>query len=213
MIAYIDIHTHNTNSNNPFSVINLNMNQAEDFIQTEKKYFCSMGIHPWDVHLSCPETLQKLEKLAADKRVVAIGECGLDKNSKATIKEQDYYFERQIVISEKLQKPMIIHCVASFNEIMVMKKKHNPQQPWIIHGFRGKPEMAKQLLNCGFYLSYGEKFNPASVETTPLDRLCVETDESQMTIDQIYKNIADAKGCRSEEIKAACPTLKLYACI
>lgn len=212
MIAYIDIHTHHKDITNPFAVRNLNLTDAENFIQTDEKGFCSIGIHPWDVHLASPETIQQLEKLAENKCVVAIGECGLDKNSKATIKEQDYYFERQISISEKVQKPMIIHCVASFNEIMAMKKRHNPKQTWIIHGYRGKPEMAKQLLNAGFVLSYGEKFNVASVEKTPIDKLCIETDESPVSIEQIYKSIAAIKACRPDELKAACGILKLYVC-
>lgn len=212
MIVHIDIHTHCPDTNNPLAVRNLSVNEAEGFVKTDKKEFCSIGIHPWDVHLASPEIMQKLESFAADKRVVAIGECGLDKNSKASIKEQDYFFERQIMLSEKIQKPLIIHCVASFNEIIAMKKRHKPEQTWIIHGFRGKPELAKQLLSSGFALSFGEKFNPASVEITPINKLCIETDESQLPIEQIYKNIALIKACRSEELNGACQLLKLFVC-
>lgn len=212
MTAYIDIHTHSEQNHNPFAVRNLKIDEAKLFFDAHPESYCSIGIHPWDVHLADTLMLVELEKLAANKMVVAIGECGLDKNSTASIKEQDYYFERQVMLSEKLQKPLIIHVVASFNEIMAMKKRIQPMQAWIIHGFRGKPELAKQLLKMGFILSFGEKFNPLSVEITPLNQLCVETDTSFMKIEDIYQTISGIKACQPSELNAGCHILKLFYC-
>ena len=212
MTAYIDIHTHSEQNHNPFAVRNLKTNEAQVFLESNPHSYCSIGIHPWDVHLADTLMIVELEKLAANKMVVAIGECGLDKNSTASIKEQDYYFERQVMLSEKLGKPLIIHAVASFNEIMAMKKRMQPKQAWIIHGFRGKPELAKQLLKMGFALSFGEKFNPLSVEVTPLHQLCIETDVSCMRIEDIYHNISEIKSCLPSELNAGCQILKLFYC-
>lgn len=212
MNVYIDIHTHNPQPDNPFSVMNLNIEMAGHFLENNPNVYCSVGIHPWDVHKTDSSVFQQLEKLVQHPKVVAIGECGLDKNSTATISEQNYFFERQIRLSEEVEKPLIIHSVASFNEIIAMKKRHQPNQAWIIHGFRGKPETAKQLLNQDFILSFGEKFNPLSVEITPVDRLCVETDESSLDITEIYKSIAAIKSCHTNELNAACRLLKLYIC-
>jgi len=192
--------------------MNLNIEMAGHFLESNPNVYCSVGIHPWDVHKTDSSVFQQLEKLVQHPKVVAIGECGLDKNSTATISEQNYFFERQIRLSEEVEKPLIIHSVASFNEIIAMKKRHQPNQAWIIHGFRGKPETAKQLLNQDFILSFGEKFNPLSVEITPVDRLCVETDESSLDITEIYKSIAAIKSCHTNELNAACRFLKLYIC-
>jgi TatD DNase family protein len=95
---------------------------------------------------------------------------------------------------------------------MGMKKRMQPKQAWIIHGFRGKPELAKQLLKMGFNLSFGEKFNPLSVDVTPLNQLCIETDTSFMKIEDIYQTIAGIKACQPSELNAGCQILKLFYC-
>ena len=212
MNVYIDAHTHCSDWENPFAVRNLSFDEIESFLKSAKREFCSFGIHPWDVHTLRPDVLEEVEAWASDPRIKAIGECGLDKNSKASIKEQAYFFERQVTISEKLLKPMIIHCVAAFNEIIALRKKLHPAQIWLIHGYRGKPQMAKQLLNAGFALSFGEHFNPLSVELTPIDKLCIETDEGETPIEHLYKDIAIIKGCLPFELNGACQLLKLYVC-
>jgi TatD DNase family protein len=210
--VFIDIHTHNKLTKNPLSVLSTCISAARELLEANTTNYISVGIHPWEVHQTNSGIFEELITLASDKRVVAIGECGIDKNSRASIKEQDYFFERQIQISETLQKPLIIHCVAAFNEIVALKKRIKPKQLWIIHGFRGKPQLAQQLLSQGLILSYGEKFNPLSVAITPLDKLCVETDESSLPIENIYLNIAAIKNCLPQEINAASKILSIYYC-
>ncbi len=212
MTAYIDAHTHSLCTGNPFSVVNLSVADAVSVLQASSHTFFSVGIHPWDVHTAGTLALQQLELLLSDARIKAIGECGLDKNSKATMKEQLFFFERQVQLSEKYNKPLIIHCVAAFNEVIALRKKLKPTQEWIIHGFRAKPEMAKQLLNHGFALSYGAFFNAMSVALTPIDKLCIETDESETEIADLYKAIANIKNCHPAELNAACALLRLYVC-
>jgi TatD DNase family protein len=212
MSVLVDVHTHNRKTLHPFSVLNVSIDLFLENDDNVLKKFLSVGIHPWDIHTTDTSAIQILEKIAGYKNVVAIGECGLDKNCTACIKEQGYFFERQVQISEKVKKPLIIHCVAAYNEIIQLNKKLQPQQNWIIHGFRGKPQLALQLLNAGFYLSYGENFNSESIVVTPFDRLCVETDESNLDIETIYKKIALVKKCHPEELNAGCMALKQYVC-
>lgn len=212
MKVYIDAHTHNLVNGNSFSVVNLSLDNASEVLQSSDHLYFSIGIHPWDVASVDIAVLQDMELLLADSRIMAIGECGFDRNAKATIREQVYYFERQVQLSEKFNKPLIIHCVAAFNELIVLRKRLKPTQNWIIHGFRSKPEMAKQLLDNGFFLSYGQHFNPFSVALTPIDRLCIETDESEMDIVELYKTIASIKNCQPSELNAACELLRLYVC-
>ena len=199
---FVDIHTHKDIPTKNPTIRNLTFSVAEKiFSSTEKGYF-SLGFHPWFADESNPELFIKLEKWASDKRLVAIGECGLDKNSKVLLSKQLQVFEMQIALSEKVQKPLIIHCVGCFNELFELKKRMNPHQTWLIHGFRGKPELAEQALKAGCSLSFGEYFNINSVRITSIDKLFMETDESKLPIEEIYQQIATIKGCRIEELSA-----------
>ena len=205
----VDIHTHSAHSTTHSLVVrNLNLNEAEDFFKTDEQALCSVGIHPWHVDLFSEELLSKLEGWSKDKRFIAIGECGLDKNSNAGFEKQLSIFEAQISISENSNKPLIIHCVGYFNELLALKKKWNPTQLWIIHGFRGKPELAVQAIKAGCALSYGEHFNAESVRHTPTEKLFVETDESNLNISEIYQNIAIIKVCKIEDLNAGIQLLE-----
>ena len=84
----------------------------------------------------------------------------------------------------------------------------NPKQMWIIHGFRGKPQLAGQALNAGCALSFGEHFNSESVRLTPTDRLFIETDESTMLVSEIYQSISKIKDCTVEALNAGENLLK-----
>ena len=190
---FVDIHTHNKSESNYPSIRNLTFQEAKQIFNSNKSGFFSVGFHPWFVNEFSPKMLSKLEYWATDSRLVAIGECGLDKNSNADLNIQLDIFKKQILLSEKTQLPVIIHCVGCFNELFELKKQLEPQQLWIIHGFRGKPELVKQILKTGCSISFGEHFNIESVSLTPIDKLFVETDESQLSINEIYSQIADIK--------------------
>lgn len=188
-----DIHTHHVHAV-PGSVRNLSLSEAEQVLQTDADGLFSVGIHPWDAHK--PVNWALLERLAVDPRVFAIGECGLDKGAQAPLPLQTDVFLRQIDLARRLDKPVIVHCVRCFNELMALKRQF-PDSPaagnpkgnlgfcFVVHGFRGKPQLAEQLLKQGFYLSFGEKFNAESLQKTPIGRRFRETDESDMTIDEI----------------------------
>jgi len=205
----VDIHTHSAHSTTHSLVVrNLNLNEAEDFFKSDEQALCSVGIHPWHADSFSEDMLSKLEEWSKDKRLFAIGECGLDKNSNAGFEKQLSVFEAQITISEKSNKPLIIHCVGYFNELLALKKNWNPTQLWIIHGFRGKPELAAQVLKADCALSYGEHFNAESVRLTPIEKIFVETDESILNINEIYQNIAITKVCKIEDLNAGIQLLE-----
>jgi Mg-dependent DNase len=198
----VDIHTHKCTETGHSAIRSLTFDEAENRLSSIENAYFSVGIHPWYIDEFSMEKIRQLEIWAADSRVLAIGECGLDKHSKAPLETQTEVFKKQICLSEQLQKPLIIHCVGCFNELLEMKKQLQPQQLWIIHGFRGKPELAIQIIKAGCALSYGEHFNPESVCITPLDKLFVETDESLFSIEEIYSKIALLKNCNPLEINA-----------
>lgn len=116
---------------------------------------------------------------------MAIGESGLDRLRGASLDRQEAIFRRQVAISESVGKPMILHVVKAFPEIMRLRRELSPAQPWVIHGFRGKPQLAAELLREGFYISLGERFNRETAEIIPADRLFVETDESRLSVEEI----------------------------
>jgi len=199
---FVDIHTHKPSASNSSSIRNLTFQEAELVVDSNEKGFFSVGFHPWFVSEFTPEKLLKLENCAVDSRFVAIGECGLDKNSKSDLSIQLEIFKKQILFAETFQKPLIIHCVGCFNELFELKKQLNPAQRWIIHGFRGKPELARQALKAGCSLSIGEHFNAESVRIIPVDKLFAETDESLLPIEAIIYKIAEIKSVEPEQLNA-----------
>ena len=162
----------------------------------------SAGFHPWYLNEFSNENFSKLYKWANDKRFLTIGECGLDKNSSYSLEMQIDIFKKQIELSEFVQKPLIIHCVGCFNELFEIKKTLQPQQLWIIHGFRGKSELAKQAILSGCSLSFGEHYNVESVSYTPINKFFIETDESSLPILEIYKQISNIKSVGVEDLNA-----------
>ena len=125
---------------------------------------CSVGLHPWLVDSMWQQQLELLRHDLQLPNVVAIGECGLDMVNGPEMSLQQAAFEAQIQLAETRRLPLIIHCVRAFDQLLLLHKKYNPQQLWIVHGFRGKPQLAQQLLARGIRLSFGIHFNPAALE-------------------------------------------------
>ena len=200
---FIDIHTHKSGKSEFPAIRNLTFQEAINILASLENGLFSIGIHPWNVHESSEKDFSDIENWLTDSRFVAIGECGLDKHSKASLQTQLQFFMKQIELSEKFSKPLIIHCVGCFNELFELKKELKPKQLWIIHGFRGKPELARQALKSGCSLSFGENFNEESARLTPVDKLFAETDESDLSIEEIYCKLAKIKNCMPDELSAA----------
>lgn len=173
-IPFIDIHTHRSD--------------------VDCGYY-SYGIHPWYVNVN-PE-MESLETMLKSGRLAAIGETGIDRMHQETIDLQLEVFERHILLSEQYQKPLVIHCVKATSDLLRLHKKHQPTQTWIIHGFNGTVEEARQLTERGICLSVGESIIYSnrkitkSLSSIPLEQLFLETDMSERTIQEIYEKAAD----------------------
>lgn len=154
----------------------------------------SVGIHPCHLQNLHSESLTTISALASSRQTVAIGETGLDKTCGSDLELQKLVFKKLALIAEQVQKPLIIHCVKAWQELIAIHRELHPSNDWIIHGFRGKPELAQSLLKEGFYLSFGALFNPASLQITPVERLCIETDENTSMLEAIYEKVASVKG-------------------
>ncbi|GAB6011477.1 TatD family hydrolase [Viscerimonas tarda] len=202
-----DIHTHDSapsteegEEGRPY-ILNVYPLGFEDAKDNAACCFFSCGVHPWYSENAEPQ-LNFLEEIAGDHRIVAIGEAGYDKLKGPGLATQRIAFERQIELSEQLGKPLIVHCVKAWDELLASKKKFKPRQPWIIHGYRGNTELTKELLAHGFRFSIGEKFNKNFVKEVPLDSLFCETDTFDATIEEVYADLAEALGISPEDLAA-----------
>lgn len=181
-----DVHTHGSTGPRVLTSITPGEQLRGDYGQA----WYSVGIHPWHTTDEIPaEAWEKLEKLALDPRVAAIGEAGLDALRGGEAGVQEEVFIRQAELAEQLGKPLIIHCVRRYGRLMELHREFAPHQPWMVHGFTGKPELARQLLAAGFEISFGERANPASVAITPPASHHFETDMSSLPIEEIRKKL------------------------
>jgi len=149
---YINLHTHFFSSE--AGVISIMNAFIDDVFQ--KNNFYSLGIHPWNIRkINADEVLSNLTEIAQYKNVLAIGECGLDKLIDIDLKEQERIFVAQIKIAEQLRKPLIIHCVRAFDDLIRIKKEMKISVPMIVHGYNNTQQIAEQLSKTEFYLSFG----------------------------------------------------------
>lgn len=149
---------------------------TDDMATAPGEAWYSVGIHPADIPALEPYAMERLRALAADPRVVAIGEAGLDDRIDVAPDVQEDIFLQQATIAEQLEKPLIIHCVGRFGRLMELHRSFKPRQRWIIHGFRRKPELARQLIAEGFDISIGLRHHPDIESVVPPERLFHETD-------------------------------------
>lgn len=196
-----DIHTHSMTGDLSQVILSID---ASAFPVEEKVVYASIGIHPWNLTETNAESQWKaLQDAVKDPRIRAIGEAGLDKLRGAPLALQTSVFRQEIALAERCRLPMVIHCVRAWNELIQLKKEIQPCQPWIVHGFRGKPSVAQELLRQGCRLSFGSCFQEESVRLTPLSRLFIETDESEESIGSIYRRVADVCGISLQELTEA----------
>ncbi|MCK9605619.1 MAG: TatD family hydrolase [Methylomonas sp.] len=210
----IDIHCHQFSHASHSQILSLDAHELADaqvytLAQTSSRpedsisgscYF-SLGIHPWFIERqNIDSALQALIALKDHPKLLAIGECGLDKCIDTPMSMQIEVFSRQIQLSEDFGKPLIIHCVRAFAELLHLKKSQAPSQAWIMHGFTGRPGLAAQLIQHGCYISFGKALllpgSPASqtLQAIPINRLFLETDAADLSIDTIYAAAAKIRG-------------------
>lgn len=177
----LDFHTHDLNTPPGAGIVCLPqcvVQHPDDWMpQPGGRY--AAGIHPWwtvDADFSLSRYLEALTRLLAHPEVEQIGECGFDRLRGADIERQRAVFDAQVALAEDFERPMTLHVVRAFDLILEAHKRHHPHRKWTIHGFRGKPALAQQLLDAGFDLSFGRHYNPEAFALTPLHRRHRESD-------------------------------------
>lgn len=190
-----DIHTHFHQRN---SVSILNTHSSLDSLH-------SRGIHPWNVDENYKLKLHELETDLQHPSCLALGEIGLDKVCTTDFKLQRKLFIKQIEYSEKYNLPVIIHCVKASNELFQLKKEIKPSQKWIWHGFN-KIQLLQQTLDIEIIPSFGQAImhnRPLQQEVSKLNsnQFLLETDSSILSIEAIYKTVANSRNYSLETLQ------------
>jgi TatD DNase family protein len=192
---FFDFHHHKKNIKN--GIYNLDLGE----IPPDFPY--SIGIHPKDIDVNDIDSQFNWLQSNSNENCFAIGECGLDSFVEIDQKIQEDVFLRQIKISNELKKPIIIHCVRKFYEVISLKKY--AEQPMIIHGFNKKQSIADDLLKNNFYLSFGKAvlYNLSlqnTLKITPLDKIFLETDNDDFSIEELYHKASEIKEISLEKL-------------
>ena len=202
-MEFFNFHTHQfTNQSNVLELVNQYPNEFDASIP-----FYSIGIHPWYiVDDRIDADLKIIEEKLQTENCLALGECGLDKRIEVPLEKQIVVFEKQLALAEKYKKPVVIHCVAAFQEVIKIKKKMKISVPMIIHGFSKNSQLASQLITAGFYISFGKYLlrNPelkTVFQNIPNDRFVLETDTIEENIQQVYDLAAEYKSITIKELQ------------
>lgn len=194
-MKFFNLHTHfYTNQPDVLELVNQYPHEFNDLVPNY-----SIGIHPWYIVEDRIEAdFEFLESKLTDEKCLAIGECGLDKRIAISMDLQQNVFEKHLALAEKYQKPVIIHCVAAFQELIAITKNRKVSVPMIVHGFSKNELVAKELLANGFYLSFGKWLilNPeleVVFQSVPNERIFLETDTITEEIHEVYALAAKYK--------------------
>lgn len=204
---YIDIHNHDSSPGEGVFILDNLMAHEGNLPGNKSGMICSLGIHPWFLNeANHDQLIDFVEKNASDKTIAAIGEAGFDKLRGPSMELQKRTFSEQAAISEATGKPLVIHCVRAWDDLMAAHKQIKPKMPWLIHGFRGKKELAMQLISRNMYISFWFDFvvRPEAsvlVQSLPIERIFFETDGSSMDIRKIYEKVADDLNMSVELLK------------
>ncbi|MCX6219588.1 MAG: TatD family hydrolase [Bacteroidia bacterium] len=188
MDNYINFHTHKLSTQDGVITV-YNQLLHEDAGIPKQLY--SAGLHPWHADkLSAAELSRILDLHGSSSNLVALGETGLDKVCKIPIQLQQDIFELQLNKAVILRKPVIIHCVKAWEEMLEITRHYHI--PMILHGYNGSDQLTANLVKRGFFFSIGPMIlNPNSkighaIQFIPLSSVLCETDESDQSIQSVY---------------------------
>jgi TatD DNase family protein len=204
--------------------VGYDLSSSERSLQLAQEYdhiFAAVGVHPHDAEGATRETWERLMEMAKEGKVIAWGEIGLDYYRDLSPRSiQKEVFIQQIELADQAGLPIIIHNRDSHEDILKIVKEHTPKQGGVFHCYSGSWEMAKILLNLGFYLSFAGPVTYKNARHTvevaahvPLDRFIVETDSPYLTpepyrgkrneptyVREVVARIAEIRGLGFDEV-------------
>ena len=207
---FIDIHTHNRAI--PDDTVSVrNLFPGEDIPAFKGKNFFSVGLHPWKISSESQDNrlMLMIEEALDFDHVLFVGECGIDKRAKSELTEQIRAFKAQAFMAEEYEKPLVIHSVKAWNEVMELHSEIRPSVPWIFHGYSGSIELTRQLSEKNILFSFGQLlFNNRakvieSLKYLPLEKIFMETDEFNGIVEYVYERAAALKNIPLKKLKEA----------
>lgn len=209
------------------------MSSCRTSLSLAEKYafiYSSIGVHPHDVKDLTEADLEEMKQLAAHRKVVAIGEIGLDYYYDNSPREaQKTWFMKQLLLAKELDLPVIIHSREASQETFDLIVESGVKEG-VIHCFSGSYELAKEYVKRGFYIGVGGSltFKNARktvevVEGIDLNHILIETDCPYLTpvphrgerndssyLRYIVEKIAQIKGVSEDEVaRISCQNAKL----
>ncbi len=204
---YIDIHTHDSRPvPGVFAVENLMAHENRDPGKISAPVFTA-GIHPWYLEENNSETmLAYIRGIASNPKLIAFGEAGFDRLRGPSHEIQLAVFAEQVRISVEFGKPLVIHCVKAWNELQESHRDLKPETPWLVHGFRGKKDLALQLVRRDMYISFWFDFvvrqeSSELIRSLPPERIFLETDGAATDIRDIYNKVSADLGLSVDKLK------------
>lgn len=196
-IPFINFHSHFLSEDEDvLSVVNIDLGAGQTWNSELKA--CSVGIHPWHIRkIDIVDQFLRLEDACRQKNVVAVGEAGLDKMQGPELNFQSRVFEQQVEMADHYGKPLIIHCVGAYYELIAIRKKMRPTIPFVVHGFSKNAQVLGDLVKNGCCVSMGTSIiHPASssrkvLKEVPIEMLFLETDDKQTPIQGVYLAAAE----------------------
>ncbi len=168
--------------------VGIGLNQSRQVLNTARKcsgVFATIGVHPHGVGSLKDQDLEALSSLAADPKVVAVGETGLDfYRRRAPEAVQEHWFRRQLEWAYGLKKIVVVHTREATSATLAILREYRSRL-WggVMHCFGGSLEEAQAFLDLGLYLSFSGTLTYPKAEALrqvaqrlPLDRVLVETD-------------------------------------
>ncbi len=194
-MSFFDFHHHKKYQN---GIYNLNLRE-----NIPQNYF-SVGVHPQDIDNHLDDNFKRIKEISVDNHCIAIGETGLDGLIDVDEKIQEKVFENHIIWANEIRKPIIIHCVKRFSKLLKFSKI--AKVPLIVHGFNKKQSIATELLNAGFYLSFGKAvLQNVSLQTLvkdfPTEKMFLETDDADFDIANLYQKVSELKNISTENLQ------------
>lgn len=204
---YLNVHSHRpAQAADELAVMNIRLGYDIFPAKAEANMLFSIGLHPWDIdqnwRYKIDNFFNKFEINKNYNTLIAIGECGFDALRGPEMTIQQAVFEAHLQWAKKVNLPIIIHCVKSYDTLL-KNIVNNKNHKYIIHGFDKHPQLAQSLVQAGCWLSFGkallkpESSAAKALAIMPEDRFLLETDDAPIDIREIY---AAAAAIRSREI-------------
>jgi TatD DNase family protein len=166
----------------------------------------SAGLHPWNASELSPEILSRmLDGCAASQNLIAFGETGLDKACDVPMQLQQDVFELHLKKAVEHGKPLILHCVKAWDEIIEIAAGYPVIK--ILHGYNGSAQLTDRLLKLEFQFSIGKAIlNPntkihQAIQFIPASSIFCETDTSEATIQSVYAEVSSSLKLNEEDLR------------